>query len=172
MAFRTVLDMILGYCQTFYDSTDARQQSALNAFLQARVEEAWLWGPWPEWTYCERRGFADPWAAALTYATDEVVFVRGATAADDKYYIALQSTTGNVPASSPTYWAETDTPSDPLFDLVQTGEREIGRIWNVASGDVLKETDYIYYDWIEAGEGVRVIGCGMAAPWVPARAGG
>lgn len=166
MAFRTVLDMTLGYCQTFYDSTDSRQQTALNAFLQARVDEAWLWGAWPEWTYCERRGFVDPWAELVTYGVDEVVFVKGATATDDKYYKALQITTGNAPASSPTYWVLTTTPTDTTIALEQTGETKIGRVWNVANGDVIKDKTYVLYTHVETPSGIHVLDSGLAAPWV------
>jgi hypothetical protein len=166
VAFRTVLDSVLGYCQTFFDATDTRQQGSLNAFLQLRVDEAWLWGPWPEWTYCERRGFADPWAATLTYGLDEVVFVAGDVAADDTYYKALQASTGKDPETETTYWAETTVPTDTTIAMEQAGMNVIGRVWNVANGNVAKTTAYQYYDWTETPDGIYVAECGMAAPWV------
>lgn len=158
--------MCLAYCQTFYDQTDIRQNAALNAFLQARISEAWLWGPWPEWSVCERRGFADPWNTRTTYAADEVVFVRGTTATTDAYYVALRTTTGEAPATSATAWQLTTTPTGTTIALAQAGYDRIGRIWSVGSADMKKTTNYLYYDWTESPDGIYVLGCGLAAPWV------
>lgn len=59
------------------------------------LEEIWRYGHWNDLQVTEQRRYADPYDSTATYAAGDIVYHIGS----DDYYQALQSTTGNAPAT-------------------------------------------------------------------------
>lgn len=130
LSFREVVENCLAYCGQKFDGTLTVQQSILSNFINMRLDKAWSWGPWPEWTYVEERAFADDWDATTSYVEGDMVWV----SQDAIYYVALQSSQGKTPATETGYWAQ-DTTGTRCVSYEQYGKIKIQSVWQASSAD-------------------------------------
>ena len=55
ISFRNVLEAVCGLIGHPFDTTGSAQITAMVPFLNLKMQEAWSFGPWPEWTLTEER---------------------------------------------------------------------------------------------------------------------
>lgn len=95
------------------DNLDARQFSSIRRAVSASLGDIWNRFWWADLVRCEERTFRPPYSSATAYSAGDFVWLAGPRA----YYQALQSTTGNAPATlsgstwtlNAQYWAEATT---------------------------------------------------------------
>lgn len=94
-----------------YDTLQATEQTRFRGFFSKRLRKAYEEEWWPDLMRTEKRFFRDDYAAATAYTAGTEVYLPDS----DKYYQAVQATTGNAPATgSPLatnlqYWADSAT---------------------------------------------------------------
>lgn len=134
VAFRTILEDVLGIAGYPYDSASQSQLDQAARFVTRHVRYAWEWGPWPEWTRAEQRAFASDYYSTVTYGVGDLVYY----ATTDKYYTCTVISLGNLPTDT-NYWSEATT-YDKEIRYEQNYERKIGRVWTVT-----KYNPYTYF---------------------------
>jgi hypothetical protein len=132
----------------------------LVGWVNLRLPEAWFRHRWPELMLVEERQFAADWAAGTAYAEDEIVFY------DDVYWIALQATTGNTPATGSAYWEETSD-YDALIEFDQAwATNEIERFATITDRDPRKSRSPLRYLFRIDGDGAWVTSQAGVTVWV------
>ncbi len=162
VSFRTILEDVLGLAGTTYDSATQLQLDTAARFINRRVREAWEWGPWPEWTPCELRAFADDFAMTETYPAGAVKYDPDG----DKYYRCRIEATHGVALSDPAHWEEV-TNVDRVIAYEQRNKHRIGRAWSVTRRNVFKSEggNYTFPHWLSP-EGVEVLDCRQNQVWL------
>lgn len=131
------------------DNYDRAEWSNVRDCISQSLDEIWRYNYWSDLKVTERRRYADVYASGTTYAAGDVVYHIGS----DDYYQAVQSTTGNAPASqSGTTWT-IDTQYWAYARGSYTGH-EYSASTAYAEGDQVKysETGY-YYQALQATTG-------------------
>lgn len=101
--FETVWQNILRLLQKPAGVTlQAVYEAQLLVWVNQKVREGWIYGPWPQLLLTEERAFRPAWNSAVAY-TGGAERYRPDT---DKYYVALRDNTGAAPESSPADWRE------------------------------------------------------------------
>lgn len=83
---------LLGWDPSNLDSDD---WANIRDSISDSLEEIWRFAHWADLQVTERRRYANPYDSGTTYAAGDFVYHIGS----DDYYQALQSTTGNAPAT-------------------------------------------------------------------------
>ena len=139
VSFRSVLDGVAARMGKTADDITVDDRLYWMDLIDQRVRSAWEDFKWPELMMVEKRRFRKLYAAGDTYAAqDELYWLR-----TDKYYQALQATTGNPPergdplAIDNQYWA--------VCDRVYSGDwYDAARAY--VKGDTLRyDADGLYY---------------------------
>ena len=113
IAFSEILERVCDHLGWDPDNLDARQFSSIRRSVTASLGDIWNRFWWADLVRCEERTFRPPYSATVTYSAGDFVWMAGPRA----YYQALQSTTGNAPATlsgttwtlNSQYWAEATT---------------------------------------------------------------
>lgn len=101
VTYKSVLDQaaqMLGIIPADLSTEDAAE---LNGYINRRVRFAWETFFWPDLMRVEQRAFAPLYENATAYTAGDQVWYP----AEDKYYQAITSTTGNLPTDT-AFWAE------------------------------------------------------------------
>lgn len=94
--------------------SSANQQNLLG-FVNDWTKKGWEWEFWPEWTPIEQRAYRDAYDAAKAYPAPTATTPQEVwDPASQRYYQALQATTGHAPAvvsngvwvANAPYWAD------------------------------------------------------------------
>jgi len=135
------------------ENLQTNQAQALVEYINARVREAWEWADWPELVAVEERAFAVAHDSSLTYNTGNLVWDAGTAS----YYTALSAVPGGIQISNATYWEATAT-ADVTKNLprAQTGQTEIGDLFNVYTRDPHANANPGELDWWPIGNNYQV----------------
>lgn len=143
--------------------------ASLTEYINTRLKEGWEFEFWPEWTVISQRQYRLNWLIASAYAAptaEAAVEVYYPPA--QKYYQALQGSTGQVPANlvngayvvNATYWAETALSYSA--DAWQTG------VAYLLGDQVLNPEDGRYYQCFSphlAGASIDLTQFGLLTPF-------
>lgn len=132
VAFRTVLEDVLGIAGYPYDEATQSQLDQAARFVNRHVRYAWEWGPWPEWTRAEYRAFASSWNVGITYGVGDIVYYD----TNDTYYTCTAISVANLPTDT-NYWEE-DTDYDKYIAYEQVYANKIGRVYTVTKNNPYK----------------------------------
>jgi hypothetical protein len=144
------------------DPLTAAQKNVRADILQAAVAKGWRHAWWPDLMTTERRQFAANWASGTAYSSGAQVYY----SVSDKYYQALQSSTGQAPASAlgvenSAYWAE--------LALSYEAEDYAAATTYAVGDQVFYPTTNLYYQCIAASTGnlpTATAYWGPLTPWV------
>ena len=128
------------------DPTSWSAGTAANAleFLNNWLKKGWEWEFWPEWTPLEQRAYRDAYDPTKAYAAPtatiptEVWFP-----AAQRYYQALQATTGNAPA------LQDPTTGEWIANAPFWADSSAGFAYGVPYGQVVP-SPYFGSDWMPA----------------------
>jgi hypothetical protein len=107
------------------------QATALTEYINDRLQKAWEYMDWPDWTTSELRQYRADWDSTATYAQGDEVYYPDSNA----YYRSLQAANLNHLPTDPAWWVAA---SDlvPYIALEQSWEpTRINITWNVWSDD-------------------------------------
>lgn len=99
--FSRILREASGYIGIPKDEITAEDFEMLRAFMDERLRIAWEMESWPDVQRIEKRYFRPFFDASTTYAAGDQIY----EPVEEKYYIALQGSTGQRPPNLE-YWAE------------------------------------------------------------------
>lgn len=147
--YREILERVCDHMGWDPDNLDARQFASVRRAVTASLADIWNRYWWADLVRCEERTFRPPYSSLTTYAAGTFVWLAGPRA----YYQALQTTTGNVPATltdgvwvlNAQYWAVA-TPAPAAAAYSATASYAVGDL-------VTWDQDNRVYQCIQAGTG-------------------
>lgn len=149
ISYREVMERVCDHLGWDPDNLDQRQFSSIRRAVSGALGDIWNRFWWADLVRCEERAFRPPYSSTSAYSAGDFVWLAGPRA----YYQALQSTTGNAPASlsgstwvlNSQYWAEAGNAS-AASDYSSTATYAVGDL-------VTYLEDNRVYQCISAGTG-------------------
>lgn len=130
---------------------ERNQAAALAEYIQDKLERAWELAPWPEWTHAEERQYRADYDNVVAYVVGDEVYYE----TEEKYYICILNSTGNLPTNA-TFWSEA-TDLDMYVARDQAWEtNEMGMIWGVYQDDPRGIQRPLSVPWWVSPNGIQV----------------
>lgn len=128
--FAKLLEPAVQLCGLDYANLPTTLAQCFAAWLEARVEEAWMLTQWPDTLVLEERGFRPRFSLATVYSINAEVY----DPASGLYFRAIADSFNGEPAEDGAYWEEF-TPTDRTIAFDEENETAIGEVLHVWKHD-------------------------------------